>query len=416
MMLLCRMTLGSLIAVVFTMVSGGCTSTVAASFADWQLAASSVSSRPTASATVTPQDMPSPECDPSEAPRITRFAGGAFEELGSTSQGVRAAKADRLLLNGEVANMNRRVQPGDLVELLPAAEQTVAIDEERQIRFAEGLLKSGTLEVVYEDDVMAVVNKPAGVHSKPYGGPLSLEHALPGLLAPPQEATDALVRPTCVHRLDARVSGLIVVAKTRHAAAHLAEAFRERRVSKRYRALLLGRLQPEELLAAEPPLSLPGGLTLEAVPAEQAADTGGGDAAVEGVELQIRSMMDGKPAFTSLTVVEHTPHVQAGWMTTVDLKPHTGRRHQLRRHCLELGYPMCGDDLYALDGNAFAGKRSTGLFLQSVEVEVPHPSDDSRSVHLTLPEAAKFRRQRERAQLGWAYVNAAREPAQNTGR
>ena len=103
-------------------------------------------------------------------------------------------------------------------------------------------------------------------------------------------------------------------------------------------------------------------------------------------------------------------------MTTVDLKPHTGRRHQLRRHCLELGFPMCGDDLYALDGNAFAGKRSTGLFLQSVEVEVPHPSDDSRSVHLTLPEAAKFRRQRERAQLGWAYVNAAREPAQNTGR
>ena len=101
-MLLCRMTLGSLIAVVFTMVSGGCTSTVAASFAHWQLAASSASSRPTASATVTPQDMPSPECDPSEAPRITRFAGGAFEELGSTSQGIRAAKADRLLLTARL--------------------------------------------------------------------------------------------------------------------------------------------------------------------------------------------------------------------------------------------------------------------------------------------------------------------------
>ena len=155
--------------------------------------------------------------------------------------------------------MNRRVQPGDLVELLPAAEQTVAIDEERQIRFAEGLLKSGTLEVVYEDDVMAVVNKPAGVHSKPYGGPLSLEHALPGLLAPPQEATDALVRPTCVHRLDARVSGLIVVAKTRHAAALPAEAFRERRVSKRYRALLLGRLQPEAP-SRGPPYLFPAGL------------------------------------------------------------------------------------------------------------------------------------------------------------
>ena len=79
----------------------------------------------------------------------------------------------------------------------------------------------------------------AGVHTKPYGAPLSLEAALPGLLTPPTAGV-ALDAPVAVHRLDARVAGLVVIAKTRRAAADLSEAFRERRVTKRYRAIVLG--------------------------------------------------------------------------------------------------------------------------------------------------------------------------------
>lgn len=367
--------------------AAGCCScsTVESRFAQWQLAASAASTRNKQVATVLSTDEL----------RITRFAGDVFEELGSTSQGVRAAKAQRLLLNGQCANMNSRVRSGDVVELLPAAEQAVAITDDtvRQIRFTEGLIKSGTLQVVHEDEMLAIVNKPAGIHSKPYGGPLSLEHALPGVLWPPHGAIDALVRPTCVHRLDARVSGLIVVAKSRYAAAFLAKAFRERRVRKRYRALVLGRVDIAEMLRCS------GGMGAHELRVEQEPSA----VTNSPPEVRIMSLMDGKQATTTLRVLESTRHVQAGWMTTLDLRLLTGRRHQLRRHCADLGFPICGDDLYVADTFEFAGKRSAGLFLQSVEVEVPHPAEDGRWVHAELPEAPKFRRQRARASLGWAF-------------
>eukprot|EP00316_Scyphosphaera_apsteinii_P023544 CAMPEP_0119318332 /NCGR_PEP_ID=MMETSP1333-20130426/46100_1 /TAXON_ID=418940 /ORGANISM="Scyphosphaera apsteinii, Strain RCC1455" /LENGTH=594 /DNA_ID=CAMNT_0007324485 /DNA_START=213 /DNA_END=1997 /DNA_ORIENTATION=- len=353
------------------------------------------SMRPNQMATVSPADM---DHAAGEVLRITRFAGEVFNDLGSTSQGIRAAKAHRLLLNGKQAAMNTRVQPGDVVELLPAAEQLVAKNAQQQIRFTEGLVESGRLAVVHEDDMLAVVNKPAGIHSKPFGRPFSLEHALPGILMPPRTATDALVRPTCVHRLDARVSGLIVAAKTRHAAAFLAEAFRERRVSKRYRAIVLGHLERGTLLEQH--------------------EAGIGDAVEisvveqDGAQLEhsdsvrITSVMDGKQAATSLRIIESTQHVQAGWISTIDLWPLTGRRHQLRRHCADLGFPICGDDLYTTSYRGFIGKRSSGLFLQSVALSLPHPLGEGSCVNVQVPEAAKFRRQRERARLGWTYKQA----------
>ena len=189
-------------------------SDIAARFASWQGAAFAASERQPQAATV--QQTCMRDNEPSR--RITKFAGEAFEDLGSTSQGIRAAKGGRLLVNGEPADMNRHVKPGDVVELLPRAEDSVAmVDLERQVKFTEGLCQCGALTVEYEDEHLAVVNKPAGIHTTPYGshGGLSVEHALPGVLSPPATATDALVRPTAVHRLDARVAGLLVVAKTR---------------------------------------------------------------------------------------------------------------------------------------------------------------------------------------------------------
>lgn len=353
---------------------------ISARFAEWRCAEIAISRRSTQTATPA---APHPE----GGLRIARFAGEAFGELGSTSQGMRATKAKRLLINGETATIQSRVISGDVVELLPRRFEATC--EERHVKLAMGLVKSGNLAVPHEEEAMAVVHKPAGIHSKPYGPALTLEHALPGLLSPPDSA-DRLIRPSCVHRLDARVSGLIVVAKTRYAAAFLARAFRERRVCKRYRALLLGRLDHAELLR--------GGTCLEV-----STDKGEACGADGSPSLRITSLIDGKRAESTLRVVDYCPHVQAGWLTTVDLIPHTGRRHQLRRHCAELGHPICGDDLYATAVDGFIGKRSAGLFLQSVEVSVPHPSDDGNWVHVQIPDAPKFQRQRERAKLGWLY-------------
>lgn len=380
-------------------------SEIAARFASWQGAAFAASERQPQ--TVTVQETCMRDNEPSR--RITKFVGEAFEDLGSTTQGIRAAKSGRLLVDGEPADMNRHVKPGDVVELLPRAEDSVAVvDIDRQIKFTEGLCQCGALTVAYEDEHLAVVNKPAGIHTTPYGrhSELSLEHALPGVLSPPVTATDALVRPTAVHRLDARVAGLLVVAKTRQSAAFLAAAFRERRVQKRYRALLLGRLDAEELLRLQShnPTNNP----IEGVEVVAEVDEEGGEGGDPNRgEVRITSSMAGKRAVTLLSVRECTPHVQAGWLTSVDVKPLTGRRHQLRKHCADLGFPICGDDLYAAAGGiadgGFIGKKSTGLFLQSVEVRLPHPTEAGRWLSFETPEAAKFKRVCERGRMGWEF-------------
>ena len=369
-------------------------------FAQWQLQRAAASAHAVQFATVSSEDEL----------RITKFAGAAFYELGSTSQGVRAAKAGRLLLNGDAAEQSRRVRLGDTVALLPTAEEPIREAEaSHHIRFAEGLVKSGQLSVQFEDEAFAIVNKPAGVHSKPYGGALSLEHALPGLISPPLGASDALARPTCVHRLDARVSGLIVVAKTRSSAAFLAQAFRERRVRKTYRALVLGRVDEAALRS--------NAAVQRAEEVEEAGEDGeeqGG-----GSCWRIASMMrdggeDGggvrKAATTLARPLELTPHVQAGWLTTLDLHPRTGRRHQLRRHCAEqLRAPICGDDLYAAPGGGFAGKRSAGLFLQSIAVAVPHPAANGTVVEARIPEVSASQSPLTRCSNSQEYIHCSED-------
>lgn len=199
---------------------------------------------------------------------------------------------------------------------------------------------------------------------------MCFEQALPAVLRPPHSGVvGALPAPVAVHRLDNRVSGLVVVAKTRAAARFLSAEFRERRVEKRYRGIVVGRVaQPRQ---------------------------------------EVSVPLDGRDARTTICVVDETPHVQAGWLTTVDLFPHTGRRHQLRRHCAALGHGLLGDDLHAAPNQALH-KRSGGLFLQSVEVRVRHPEVDGTWAHATIPEARKFERQRERALMGWEFEEQRR--------
>ena len=297
--------------------------------------------------------------------RIGRFAGEAFA-LGSTTQGIRAAKQHRLLVNGRPAHSHSAlVSSGDVVTLLPA-EGPAPPAPEPVLRFVRALEEAG-LRALYEDDEVAVVFKPSGPHSKPYRGAPCVEAALPALLSP-SGAADALPRPVAVHRLDSLVSGCLLVAKTRGAAAQLAASFRSRGVYKRYRALALGRVEgPRRPLSRE-----------------------------------LDAPLDGRAALTRLSVVSYTPHVQAGYLTTLDLEPVTGRRHQLRRHLAALGHPLVGDDLH--DGGGTLLRASSALMLQSVEVRVRHPTRDGAWVHACVPEARKFGRQRERSWDGFHWA------------
>ena len=234
------------------------------------------------------------------------------------------------------------------------------------------------LEVAFENEHLVVVYKPAGVHTKPWGGmraARTLEAALPAVLAAPAGRADVLCAPTAVHRLDCRVAGCLVVAKASGAAAFLSEEFRERRVAKLYRGLCVGR---------------PGDLA-------------------EGEAMDVTSPIDGRAASTRLRVRRSVPHVQAGALTLVDLEPRTGRRHQLRRHCLALGAPLLGDDLYATPAATAAVKSRAGLFLQSVEVKLRHPdggtpTGSERWVEVKADEAPKFQRVVERSLHGFEFA------------
>ena len=119
--------------------------------------------------------------------------------------------------------------------------------------------------------------------------------------------------------------------------------------------------------------------------------------------MDVTSPIDGRAASTRLRVRRSVPHVQAGALTLVDLEPRTGRRHQLRRHCLALGAPLLGDDLYATAAATAAVKSRAGLFLQSVEVKLRHP-DSERWVEVKADEAPKFQRVVERSLHGFEFA------------
>lgn len=190
-----------------------------------------------------------------------------------------------------------------------------------------------TLQIVYEDAYLAVVNKPSGLRSVP-GVDIfdSVYSRLSSLL------TDA--EPLMVHRLDMGTSGLLVVAKTAEVHKHLQQQFLDRKVSKRYTALLskvIAETEGEIRLPLRPdPFNRP---------------------------MQLVCFETGKKSSTRWRVVERT-----NGTTRIHFWPHTGRTHQLRMHAaheLGLNAPIVGDDLYGT-----ADKR---LYLHAGELSFMHP-------------------------------------------
>ena len=169
---------------------------------------------------------------------------------------------------------------------------------------------SKPLTVVYEDEVMLVVDKPQGMAVMGEKPSLFRSDLLLPLVG---EGKDAMTKPVYVHRLDAPTGGLLVLARTKAAEIELKGCFASRSCRKRYLALALGRIEPKE------------GIIEEAI--------------------------SGKASVTNYKVVQHIrcddDMAQDGWLSLVDLFPVTGRNHQLRRHLKHIGHPIWGDKKYA---------------------------------------------------------------------
>ncbi|MFI4935027.1 MAG: RluA family pseudouridine synthase [Caulobacterales bacterium] len=210
--------------------------------------------------------------------------------------------------------------------------------------------------VIYEDDQLVAFDKPAGLSSQ--GGRIAA--------ATLDDLTQALAkagghRPRLVHRLDRDTSGVILAAKTKPAAAFLGKALMGRRVKKTYLAIVTpGAPEPPQGRITTPLRRVSQGREVHMQPCEpdhpdaESADTG------------YRTLAAGAEA------------------ALVELRPHTGRMHQLRVHMASIGHPIAGDARYG-GTLVLGGAAVPRLMLHAAALDFPHPAGGTRRIEAGVP-------------------------------
>jgi 23S rRNA pseudouridine955/2504/2580 synthase len=266
-------------------------------------------------------------------------------------------RTGQLRIDGARAKASQRLNAGQVVRVPPLgdlqASQAAAKPAPRLKESDAEMLRDA---VLYKDDEIIAINKPAGLAVQ--GGTGTLHH-LDAML-------DALKfdyeeRPRLVHRLDKDTSGVLVLGRTARAASQLANAFKHRSAHKIYWALVVGRPMPHEGVIDAPLAKRPGRL---------------------GEKMDIDEE-EGQEAITRYRVLDHA-HNQAAWL---ELMPLTGRTHQLRVHCQAIGCPILGDGKYGgqeafLQGSGISRK----LHLHARSLELPRPGGKTLRIEAPIPE------------------------------
>lgn len=210
-----------------------------------------------------------------------------------------------------------------------------------------------SIPIIYEDEDVLVMNKPAGIltHSK---GALNTEASVASFIK--DKLTDLKLndnRAGIVHRLDRATSGVIIAAKNENAVKFLQKKFSLRQVDKVYLAVVPGKLSPREALIDIP---------IERNPKKP---------------QMFRAGISGKPAQTSYKVIRSFNRDGEAY-SLLELKPRTGRTHQLRVHLEHIGHPIVGDTVY---GN----KPETNMLLHAASLELTLPSGEQKKFSAPLP-------------------------------
>ena len=269
--------------------------------------------------------------------RLDIYLSTKFDTTISRSLWQKYIKAGYVSVNNKVATTPKfEVDETDEIALnLPEKEQT-DVD----------------LPILYEDDDVIVVNKPSGLLTHAKGG-LSDEPTVAEIIRPKTSFATDTDRPGIVHRLDRDTSGLLIIAKNPESAAHLQRQFAERTAKKTYIAITDGR---PKLNAAK--IDLPIGRNPSA-------------------PSTFRIDPNGKPAQTTYHVLAENDA-----QSLVELKPTTGRTHQLRVHLAHLNTPILGDRVY--------GKSSDcRMMLHAQKLEITLPSGERKVFEATIPDEFK---------------------------
>lgn len=237
---------------------------------------------------------------------------------GSTRNKVQQGiEAGFLTVNGKTVKSNYKIKPGDEIVLMSLVNPEHTVLKEEPI----------PLNIVYEDDALMVINKPANMVVHPgvgnFSGTLLNGVAFYLRQQNPNVNEESLPRFGLVHRIDKNTTGLIVLAKTGEAAAHLAKQFFNHTVSRKYTALVWGNMEEEEG-------------TINAHIARHKQHRKMFDAYPDGET--------GKHAITHYKVLERFNYV-----TLVECQLETGRTHQIRVHMKHIGHTLFNDFEYGGD-------------------------------------------------------------------
>ena len=269
--------------------------------------------------------------------RLDIYLSTKFDTTISRSLWQKYIKAGYVSVNNKVATTPKfEVDETDEIALnLPEKEQT-----------------NVDLPILYEDDDVIVVNKPSGLLTHAKGG-LSDEPTVAEIIRPKTSFATDTDRPGIVHRLDRDTSGLLIIAKNPESAAHLQRQFAERTAKKTYIAITDGK---PKLNAAK--IDLPIGRNPSA-------------------PSTFRIDPNGKPAQTTYHVLAENDA-----QSLVELKPTTGRTHQLRVHLAHLNAPILGDRVY--------GKSSDcRMMLHAQKLEITLPSGERKVFEAAIPDEFK---------------------------
>ncbi|MCD8437250.1 RluA family pseudouridine synthase [Tenacibaculum dicentrarchi] len=248
--------------------------------------------------------------------RLQDYAVGIFKTIPTKSGIKKAIKKKLVFVDGKIATTALFIHGNEKIELYKISEETTF----KQFKFP--------LEVLFEDDYLAVIYKPAGILVS--GNSFAtIDNALLQNIkkSPLEDAT----RPRPVHRLDYPTSGLLLIGKTSSSIIALNKLFEDKKIQKKYHAISIGKIENNGI---------------------------------------IDFPIDDKKAQTSYKLIKSVISERFKILNLVELSPKTGRKHQLRKHLLAIKSPILGDKEHFLDGFILNGK---GLYLHASTLQFEHP-------------------------------------------
>lgn len=248
--------------------------------------------------------------------RLPDYAIGIFLLAATKSSLRKAVKKGWVTVDNIIATTATFVNGGECIKL------TIPVAKEPKRKFVL------PLEVLYEDEHLAVVHKPAGVLVNGNEFKTIANALIQNLLFSPLQ--DATI-PQPVHRLDYPTTGALLVGKTSSSIRALNRLFKNKEIEKTYYAVTIGVMKPEG---------------------------------------RISSDIDGKKSFSNYVIVDTVPSERFTQLNLVKLTPETGRRHQLRIHLASIGHPILGDKDYGKEGLVLYGK---GMYLHAHALRFTHP-------------------------------------------